>query len=101
MSEDYPHLILPEGFDERGEQEMQMRGYLSHAMVEVKGGQRYSALFIDPIRLQQDLDEEVRLGRPCLAEPGLIVLPEITLQAIKGAVHYLWGIGFFSRLKPS
>ena len=36
-------------------------------------------MFYDPVRLQQDLEEEVKAGRPLIAEPGMIVIPEITL----------------------
>ena len=55
--------------------------------------------FSDPIRLQQDVDEAVQDERPCFAEPGLIVVPEVTVQAIQEAVQFLWKQGFFASLK--
>lgn len=55
--------------------------------------------FSDPIRLQQDVDEAVKRERPCFAEPGLIILPEVTVQAIQDAVQFLWKQGFFASLK--
>ncbi len=46
---------------------------------------------------QQDLDENVKLGKPYFAEPGLIVLPEVTVEAIQAAVHSLWEQGYFHK----
>lgn len=94
-----PKVILPEGFNEQQEAEMLSRGYLSHVLVEVEG-HTYPIYFVDPVRLQQDLVEYVRLGSPYFAEPGLIVLPVMTIEAINGAVQGLWSEGFFSYLKP-
>lgn len=97
---DYPKLIFTAGFDERIEFEMSARGYLSHVLVELEDGCRYEVYFYDPTRLRQDLESYINLGMPCLAEVGLIVLPEVTLENIKKSVNYLWKDGFFSRLKP-
>jgi hypothetical protein len=55
--------------------------------------------FSDLIRLQHDVDEAVNSERPCFAEPGLIILPEVTVQAIQEAVQFLWKQGFFASLK--
>jgi hypothetical protein len=55
--------------------------------------------FSDLIRLQHDVDEAVNSERPCFAEPGLIILPEVTVQAIQEAVQSLWKQGFFASLK--
>jgi hypothetical protein len=63
-------------------------------------GSCYQVLFYDPVRLQQDLEEYVRLDTPYLAEPGLIVLPEVTTEAIRKAVRDAETKGFFDRLKP-
>ena len=51
------------------------------------------------MRLQHDVDEEVTSGRPCFAEPGLIVVPEVTVKTIQDAVQFLWTQGFFAHLK--
>jgi hypothetical protein len=56
--------------------------------------------FYDPTRLQQDLVEGVRQGRPFVADPGMIVVPEITPAAMSDAVDGLVGEGFFDRLVP-
>ncbi len=91
-------VILPERFDERAAFEANLKGWLS-AQVELEDGSCYTVYFSDPIRLQQDLEEEVKLGKPCFAEPGLIVLPEVTVEAIQDAAQFLWEQGFFARLK--
>jgi hypothetical protein len=96
----HPKIIFPDGFDERSEHEMPLRGYLSHALVELEDGSRYPVDFIDPVRLAQDLEVSVKWGIPCYAEPGLIVLPEVTVSSIENAVKYLHQHGFFEKLKP-
>ena len=93
-----PRIIFPEGFDERAAFETPLKGWLS-AQIELEDGGRYAVYFSDPIRLQQDLDEAVKSGRPCFAEPGLIILPEVTAEAIQDAVQFLWKQGFFAYLK--
>ncbi|MGH9832240.1 MAG: hypothetical protein ACREBD_07775 [Blastocatellia bacterium] len=93
-----PRVIFPEGFDERAAFEASLKGWLS-AQVELEDGACYAVYFSDQIRLQQDLEENVKLGKPCFAEPGLIVLPEVTLEAIQDAVRFLWEQGFFAHLK--
>ncbi|MFZ4660245.1 MAG: hypothetical protein ACOYNY_24760 [Caldilineaceae bacterium] len=92
------HLILPPGFDEQALFELPFKGWLS-AYVESEEGCRYPVHFSDPVRLQQDLAEEVQLGKPHFAMPGLIILPEVTMAAIEEAVQALWEQGFFAYLK--
>lgn len=99
-SEKYPKIIFPDGFDERSEDEMSMRGYLSHTLIELEDGECYPVFFMDPVRLQQELNIDIKTGNPCLAEPGLIILPSVTMENIKAAVSYLWKDGFFTYLKP-
>jgi len=95
-----PHVIFPEGFDERAAFETPLKGWLS-AQVELEDGCRYTVYFSDPSRLQQDLDEALKSGRPCFAEPGLIILPEVTVKTMQEAVQFLWKEGFFASLKAS
>lgn len=52
------------------------------------------------MRLAQELKDYVGLNIPCYAEPGLIILPEITVERIEEAVEYLDRNGFFEHLKP-
>jgi hypothetical protein len=93
-----PRIIFPEGFDERAAFEAPLKGWLN-AQIELEDGCRYAVYFSDPIRLQQDVDEAVESEKPCFAEPGLIIVPEVTIKAIQDAVQFLWKQGFFAYLK--
>ena len=93
-----PRIIFPEGFDERAAFETPLKGWLN-AQIELEDGYRYAVYFSDPIRLQHDVDEAVKSEKPCFAEPGLIIVPEVTVKAIQDAVQFLWQQGFFASLK--
>lgn len=80
--------------------EMPDRGYLSHVLVELDDGSRYQVEFIEPVRLGQELAGYVQHNIPCYAEPGLIVLREVTMQRVREAVQYLHRQGFFKHFKP-
>ena len=77
-----------------------MRGYLSDVVVQMEDGARYRLYFIDPVRLQQTLEDETASGRSYFSEPGLVVLPEVNTEEIKKAVAGLTRDGFFTQLKP-
>lgn len=94
----YPRLLLPTDFDERAAFEITLKGWVS-ARVEAEDGAQYPIYFCDPTRLQQDLDTLVLQGEPCVAEPGLVILPEVTVEAAEHAVQFLWRRGFFASLK--
>ena len=93
-------VLFPEEFDARGEYESPFRGYLAGLIVQLEDGSRFSMFFVDPVRLRQELDDEVRAGHPYFTEPNMVVLPEVTGQAVKDAVEHLFNEGFFKRLKP-
>ena len=95
-----PNIIIEHGFNERDQFEAKAKGYLSHVVVEVSDGRKYSVTFYDVTRLQQDLEYEVTTGRMCIAEVGMIVLPEVTLTNITLATTKLSAEGFFERLIP-
>jgi hypothetical protein len=95
-----PTVLFPDGFDARGQHEAAARGYLSHVVARLEDGSFYQLVFYDVVRLQQDLADETEAGRRYLAEPNLIVVPEVTPAAIKEAVLGLWQDGFFEHLKP-
>jgi hypothetical protein len=92
---EYPRLLLPEGFDERAAFEVSSKGWLS-TQVETYDGRLYPIFFYDPVRLQQDLEDGSEL---CLAEPGMVVLPEVTVEAAEAAVRHLWLKGYFNHLQ--
>jgi hypothetical protein len=45
------------------------------------------------------MDDLIKQGRPGFAEPGLVILPEVTEEAIQNAAAMLYAEGFFDRLK--
>jgi hypothetical protein len=95
-----PRLRFVREFTAQDALEAQDRGYLSHVLVELDGGNLYPVFFYDPTRLQQDLAEGIRSGRPFVADPGMIVVPEVTPDAMRDAVDRLVGEGFFDHLVP-
>jgi hypothetical protein len=88
-------LSFPEGYDEQAEFELPFRGYLRDVTLELEDGSRHQLFFIDLARLEQSLTDNARMGRPYLTEPGLIVLPQVTTEAIQRTVQALWDEGFF------
>jgi hypothetical protein len=93
-------ISFPDGYDERLEFETPSKGYLRDVVVHLGEGSSYKLFFIDPIRLQQDLESDVANGCEYYAEPGMVVLPEVTTEMIRKAVSGLVREGFFRSLKP-
>ena len=88
-------LSFPPDFDEQAEFEAPFRGYLSGVTVELEDGMHYQVSFIGPVRLEQSLADNATAGRPHYAEPGLVVVPEVTAEAIQVAVQGMWEDGYF------
>jgi len=91
-------ILFPPDYDAQSEFETPLRGYLSEVEVELEG-LRYRLFFIDPVRLEQELKANIVSGRSYFAEANLIVLPEVSTEAIKKAVEGLARDGFFQHLK--
>jgi hypothetical protein len=95
-----PKLRFAREFSDRDAFEAQSRGYLSHVFVELDGSRLYALFFYDAVRLQQDLEESVKHGRPFIADPGMIVVPDVTLETLRQVVNQLSSEGFFDHLTP-
>ena len=93
-------IVFPADYDAQSEFETPLRGYLSDVDVELEG-LRYRLFFIDPVRLGQELKSNIDSGTSYFAEPNLIVLPEVTTEAIKEAVEGMARNGFLQHLKTS
>jgi hypothetical protein len=93
-------VVFPDWYDDRAEAEAPAKGYLNGVEVHLASGERYRLYFSDPVRLQQTLEDDTRDGRPYFTEPGLVVIPEVTTQAIHDAVKGLIRDGYFGQLKP-
>ena len=96
----YPQIFGASEFDERAQAEAEARGYLSHVFVKQADGSLYAVVFYDCVRLAQDLEYEVSIGRMCIADPGLIVVPAVTLANVVTAVGKLSKEGFFANFIP-
>jgi hypothetical protein len=98
----YPYIVFTPYHDERSKEEMTPRDYVSHVCVVTKADQYYPVFFYDPVCLSQDLEESMKHGLyPFVAEPGLIVIPEVTLEAMTTAVEILYRDGYFDHLLPA
>ena len=96
-----PRLVFDESVEQRDKDEMTDRGCFHAVVVEGDDGRRYPVYFVDPVRLQQDIQRiKLTSGEEWFAEPGLIVLDAVTEESIERAVKALWAEGFFDHLKP-
>jgi hypothetical protein len=77
------------------EDEIRMKGYCGNVIVTLPDYLRYRVCFYDPVRLQQDLTDETYI-----AEPGLIVINELTKNNMEKAVCEIWLEGYFDQFKP-
>jgi hypothetical protein len=93
-------LVFVCDFSEREAAEARDRGCLSHVLVEINGDRLYPVFFYDAIRLGQDLSTSAEHGEPFVAETGMIVLTEVTIEAMESAVERLFHHGFFNYLTP-
>ena len=89
MSVSFVRLIFEHGFDERTAFEAEQRGLLTGVWVELSDGSRHEVSFFDSVRLEQELAELTRQGRPFFHEPGLIVLAAVTLENMELAARTL------------
>jgi hypothetical protein len=96
---EYPRVLYPFELDERAIFEMPLKGWV-RAHVETAPGEWYELHFYDPVRLGQTVHDLAEMGDPCFTEPGLVVLPEVTPEAVERAVQYLSQTSFFSHLRP-
>ena len=89
------HIVFPDWYDERGEWEANEKGWLQGVEVHFANGDVHPLFFYDPVRLAQDLETDVKHGRPFVAHPGMIVIPEITREAIVEVVSKLVEDAYF------
>ena len=93
-------VVFPDDYDAYSEYEHKCKGYLPDVTVRLADGTQYTMFFIDIIRLQQELENNIRLGMNFVAEGNMVVLPEISTEQIKSAVATLVQQDFFSELGP-
>jgi hypothetical protein len=89
-------IVFPDWYDERGEWEAREKGWLQGVEVHLADGRVETLFFYDPVRLAQDLDSETQNGKPFIAHPGLIVVKEVTRDAIVVAINKLADFDYFA-----
>jgi hypothetical protein len=94
-----PRLGLPEGFTDRDEWEMERKGFV-YAFLECEDGLRYPVMFIDPVRLAQDIEAPLQSGQSYYYEFGQVVVPEVTIPALTKIIPHLVEEGYLERHQP-
>jgi len=97
---EHPRLLFEQPLNERLAFEMEQKGWCGIAIVELPSRARIRVFFYDPIRLAQDLETDLKLGRVCIAELGMIVIPRVTLEYMERSVRILDERGYFNGLVP-
>ena len=91
-------LRFPPDFDDYG-WEVESKGWFDGADV-VWEGAVIRVSFYDPVRLAEEIDEEIGASRTP-AFRNLIVVPAVTREAMERAVRALVETGEIDRLSPS
>jgi hypothetical protein len=91
--------VFPEGFTDRDEWEMGRKGFV-YAFLECEDGRRYAVMFIDPVRLAQDVEATLKSGQTYYYEYGQVVVPEVTLPALTKIIPDLVEEGYLERHVP-
>jgi hypothetical protein len=97
---EHPRLLFEQPLDDRLAFEMEQKGWCGIGIVELPSRARIRVFFYDPVRLAQDLETDLKLGRPCIAELGMIVIPRVTLEYMERSVRILYETGYFNGLVP-
>ena len=95
-----PILTFEGGFDERDQLEAKDSGYRSHVQVLLCSGNLYPLVFYTCNSLSQFLEADMKLGNKFIADPGMVILSEVTLENMQNAVNKLEKEGFFDHLVP-
>lgn len=94
----YPRLVFANDVDER---DMAPQGYRGDVVVEFANGEAFPIFFYEPAAVGEELDSRAKWGfGRIVAEPGLIIIPEISVANMKSSVLELIETGYFTHLRP-
>jgi hypothetical protein len=94
-------LLLPHyGYEEDDVYTLEGSGCLSHVFVEVDGSKLYPVYFYSLPRLVSDLKIMSEHGQPFIAPTGMILMPEINVDAIQEVIQRLADSGYFDYMVP-
>jgi hypothetical protein len=92
--------VFPDGFTDRDQWEMERKGFV-YAFLECQDGCRHQVMFIDPVRLAQDIDATLKSGQPYYYEFGQVIVPEVTIPAITKIIPLLVEDGYLEGHLPA
>jgi hypothetical protein len=95
-----PTLRFARQFTDLDELEARNRGYLSHVLADLGDGRLFPLFFYDPVRLRQDLEERAKHNNAFIADPGMVVVQEISLKVMQQVIEQLHEEGFFDHIVP-
>jgi hypothetical protein len=93
------NIIYPIEWDERDNFERPAKGWLSDVIVQTSEGLQFNLCFYDPVRLAQEIEDELAGGKAGFIEFGLIVVPEVTKMNIEKAIKQAENEGYFKSAK--
>lgn len=71
------------------------KGWLDGVVYQREDGNKHTLSFYDPVRLTQDLEEEIKNGKHAIVEKNLIVVKEVNKANIEKAIEQAEEEGFF------
>jgi hypothetical protein len=86
-------------FDERTEWEIQQKGRFERAVARLPDGSTVPVCFWDPVRLTQDLEADLKIGKKLHRRACNDCYPRGTAKNMQAAVEELDNAGYFDRLK--
>jgi hypothetical protein len=95
---EYPRLVFAHDADDR---DIAPHGYRGDVVVELADGEAFPVYFYEPDAIREELEGRIRSGfGQFVAEPGLVVIPEITMANMRSSVLELIEVGYFAHLRP-
>lgn len=91
-------LIFPSDFDDYA-WEVELKGYFDDTLLEYQG-KIYKLTFYDPIRLAQEIADEL-IARDVFVEDNLLVIKSVDRLNIQNAIEFLINSEKLCLLKPT
>lgn len=96
----YPTVLFKSGFSKIDEFEMPLKGFRPDVVVQLPNGKYCKLYYYDTVRLNQELNSEaMHYFKNFIAEPGLVIVSNLTKEIIESSVNELFEIGYFDHLK--
>jgi hypothetical protein len=87
-------------FEETTALDLARKSYFRQIIVDLPNRSSIPVCFSDPARLAQALETNFKARKHCVAEPGLIILQQITAENMIIAVTELYHAGYFANSSP-